>query len=49
LAVYQAHSGDAGSGPSQTYLWRVMGRGGLQKGEAPLLTQFEAAFAKIAK
>jgi len=49
LAVYQAHGGDAGSGPSQTYLWRVMGRGGLQKGEAPLLTQFETAFAKIAK
>lgn len=49
LAVYQAHSGDAGSGPSPTYLWRVMGRGGLQKGEAPLLTQFETAFAKIAK
>jgi hypothetical protein len=26
LAVYDAHSGDAQSGPSQTYLWRVMGR-----------------------
>jgi hypothetical protein len=49
LAVYQAHSGDAGSGQSPTYLWRVMGRAGLQKGEAPLLTQFETAFAKIAK
>jgi len=31
------------------YLWRVMGRGGLQKGEAPLLTQFESAWDRIAK
>ncbi len=31
----------------QTYLWRVMGRGGLQKGETPLVTQFEQAFEKI--
>jgi hypothetical protein len=44
LAVYDAHSGDAGSGPSQTYLWRVMGRGGLQKSEMPLLSQFEKAW-----
>jgi hypothetical protein len=41
LAVY-----DAGMFP-QTYLWRVMGRGGLQKGETPLMTQFEQAFEKI--
>jgi hypothetical protein len=43
LAVYDAHS------TSDTYLWRVMGRGGLQKGETPLLTQFQKAFEKIAK
>lgn len=41
LAVY-----DADRFP-QTYLWRVMGRGGLQKGETPLVTQFEQAFEKI--
>src|SRR5208337_953480 len=40
LAVYDAHSGDARSQPSQTYLWRVMGRGGLQKSEIPLFSQF---------
>jgi len=49
LALYDAHSGDWASGPSQTYLWRVMGRGGLQKGETPLITQFEKAWDKIAK
>lgn len=48
LAVYQAHEGGPGSGPSQIYLWRVMGRGGLQKGEIPLLSQFEKAWDKIA-
>jgi hypothetical protein len=32
LAVYQAHEAGIGSGPSQTYLWRAMARGGLQKG-----------------
>ena len=48
LAVYDAHSGDGHSGPSQTYLWRVMGRGGLQKSEIPLLSQFEKAWDKIA-
>jgi len=47
LAVYDAHSGDAGSRPSSTYLWRVMGRGGLQKGEVPLFSQFEKAWDKI--
>jgi hypothetical protein len=47
LAVYDAHSGDANSGPSETYLWRVMGRGGLQKSEMPLLSQFEKAWEKI--
>jgi hypothetical protein len=47
LAVYDAHSGDARSGPSQTYLWRMMGRGGLQKSEIPLFSQFEKAWDKI--
>ena len=47
LAVYDAHSGDARSGPSQTYLWRVMGRDGLQKSEIPLFSQFEKAWDKI--
>jgi len=43
LAVYGAHSG-----PSPNYLWRVMGRDGLKKGEMPLLVQFEKAWEKIA-
>jgi hypothetical protein len=47
LAVYDAHSGDADSRPSETYLWRVMGRGGLQKSEIPLFSQFEKAWDKI--
>jgi hypothetical protein len=42
LAVYDAHTP-----ASQTYLWRVMARGGLQKGEVPLLAQFEKAWEKI--
>ena len=42
LAVY-----DASMFP-ETYLWRVMARGGLQKGETPLISQFEQAFEKIA-
>jgi hypothetical protein len=41
LAVYDAHSA------SQTYLWRVMGRGGLQKSEIPLFSQFEKAWDNI--
>jgi hypothetical protein len=47
LAVYDAHTGDAGSRPSETYLWRVMGRGGLEKSEIPLFSQFEKAWDKI--
>jgi hypothetical protein len=43
VAVYDGHSS------SQTYLWRVMGHGGLQKGETPLVTQFQKAFEKIAR
>jgi hypothetical protein len=42
LAIY-----DARDGMTSTYLWRVMGRGGLQKGEAPLMSQFEKAWAGI--
>jgi hypothetical protein len=48
LAVYDAHGSFAGSRLDQTYLWRVMSRGGLQKGEMPLFAQFEQAFSKIA-
>jgi len=43
LAVYDAHGW-----PRNDYLWRVMGRGGLQKNETPLMTEFERAFAKAA-
>jgi hypothetical protein len=49
LALYDAHHGDEASRPSSIYLWRVMGRGGLQKGEVPLMSQFENAWSKIAK
>jgi hypothetical protein len=49
LAVYDAHSGDWRSGVSSNYLWRVMGRGGLQKGESPLISQFEKAWESITK
>ena len=49
LALYDAHSGDWGSRPSQTYLWRVMGRGGLEKSEVPLFSQFEKAWNTMAK
>ena len=41
LAVYDAHV------PGGNYLWRVMGRGGLESGETPLVTQFEKAFTSI--
>lgn len=47
LAVYEAHSGDWRSGPSSSYLWRVMARGGLQKSEVPLVSQFEKAWDGI--
>jgi hypothetical protein len=43
LAVYDAH------GPTGTYLWRVMGRDGLQSGETPLVTQFEKGFDSVQK
>jgi hypothetical protein len=42
LAVYD-------SWPSGNYLWRVMGRDGLQSGETPLVTQFEKGFESVQK
>ena len=47
LAVYDAHQLAAG-GNSRNYLWRVMGRGGLQK-DMPLVLQFEEAWEKMGK
>jgi hypothetical protein len=41
LAVYDAHFS------SGQYLWRVMGRDGLQAGETPLLTKFEKGFESV--
>jgi len=38
LAVY-----DGKLWPEQTYLWRGMGRGGLQQGETPLVSKLESA------
>lgn len=40
LAVYDAHE-------HSSFLWRVMGRGGLQAGETPLVTQFEKGFEGV--
>ncbi len=42
MAVYDAR-------PSGNFLWRVMGRGGLQSGETPLVTQFEQGFESVQK
>jgi len=39
LAVYDAHGW-----PENQYLWRMMGRGGLQPSESPLVTNLEKAF-----
>ena len=44
LAVYDAHPW-----PSGNFLWRVMGRDGLQSGETPLVTQFEKGFESVQK
>ena len=42
MAVYDAHmNGD--------FLWRVMGRDGLQAGETPLVTQFEKGFENVSQ
>ena len=42
MAVYDGHSW-----PSGNFLWRVMGRDGLQSGETPLVTQFEKGFESV--
>lgn len=39
LAVYDAHFW-----PENNYLWRAMGRSGLQPGETPLVSQLRKAF-----
>src|SRR6202165_5588403 len=44
MAVYDAYQW-----PSGSYLWRVMGRNGLQSGETPLVTQFEKGFESVQK
>jgi hypothetical protein len=41
LAVYDAHGW-----PENQYLWRMMGRSGLQPNESPLVTNLEKAFEK---
>jgi hypothetical protein len=43
LAVYSAHGW-----PQNQYLWRMMGRSGLQPSEAPLVTNLEKAFEQAA-
>jgi hypothetical protein len=43
MAVYDAHHS------SDNFLWRVMGRDGLQSGETPLVTQFEKGFESVQK
>ena len=35
--------------PSSSFLWRVMGHGGLQSGETPLVTEFEQGFESVQK
>ena len=42
LAVYDARAWPAGN-----FLWRVMGRNGLQSGETPLVSQFEKGFESV--
>jgi hypothetical protein len=44
LAVYDAHGW-----PGNNYLWRVMGQAGLQRGETPLVSQFEKGFEGVQK
>jgi hypothetical protein len=43
LEAYDAHL------PGADYLWRAMGRGGLQKGETPLVSQLQQAVETAAK
>jgi hypothetical protein len=40
MAVYDA-------GATGNFLWRVMGRGGLQSGETPLVAEFEQGFESV--
>jgi hypothetical protein len=44
MAVYDGHQEPIGN-----FLWRVMGRDGLQYGETPLVTQFEKGFESVQK
>ncbi|HEY2498714.1 MAG TPA: hypothetical protein VGK24_16765 [Candidatus Angelobacter sp.] len=44
MAVYDGHQE-----PTGNFLWRVMGRDGLQYGETPLVTQFEKGFESVQK
>lgn len=44
MAVYDGHQW-----PHGNFLWRVMGRDGLQSGETPLVTQFESGFEGVQK
>jgi hypothetical protein len=44
LAVYDAHLW-----PEQNYLWRAMGRNGLQEGETPLVSKLQKAFEKASR
>jgi len=41
LAVYDAHGW-----PSDQYLWRMMGRSGLQQNETPFITDLQKAFER---
>jgi len=45
LAVYDGHGGLQNG----QYLWRMMGRSGLQQGESPLVTNLEKAFEQAVK
>jgi hypothetical protein len=42
MAVYDGHQEPIGN-----FLWRVMGRDGLEYGETPLVTQFEKEFESV--
>jgi hypothetical protein len=44
MAAYDGHQVPIGN-----FLWRVMGRDGLQYGETPLVTQFEKGFESVQK
>jgi len=44
MAVYDGHQEPIGN-----FLWRVMGRNGLEYGETPLVTQFEKGFESVQK